>query len=221
MSASALQRLPVVLLAATLLATTVVIVLTWSRRNEAGVPQLRRGVEQPDVRIALPPFALTDTTDQQFGSEQLKGTVWIADFIFTRCGGPCPAMTTQMAGLQQRLRSHRRWADIRLVSVSVDPGFDTPQVLADYARRYQADPDHWRFLTGTQQQVWTLISNGFKLPVFENTENASLPIVHSQKFVLVDRDGNIRGYYEGLDEQQRAELLNDLEQVLGEMTKPE
>ncbi|MEE9212211.1 MAG: SCO family protein [Phycisphaeraceae bacterium] len=221
MNASALQRLPVILLAAALLATTVVIVLTLTRRNEAGVPQLRRGTEQPDVRIALPPFSLTDTTGRPFGSEQLKGTIWIADFIFTRCGGPCPAMTTQMAGLQQRLRSHRRWADIRLVSVSVDPGFDTPQVLADYARRYQADPDHWRFLTGTQQQVWTLIRNGFKLPVFENTENASMPIVHSQKFVLVDRDGNIRGYYEGLDEQQRAELLNALEQVLGEITKPE
>lgn len=168
----------------------------------------------PPVLATLEPFSLTEAQGNAFGSRQLRGKVWIADFIFTRCAGPCPMMTSRMAQLQARFAQTPTRADARLVSISVDPAHDSPEVLRGYAHMAQADPRRWRFLTGGRDETWQLIRDGFKLPVADNAQDSRMPILHSQKFVLVDRSGRVRGYYDGLDDAGFDRLLHDLDRVL-------
>ena len=168
------------------------------------------------VMSQLPPFALTNESGEPFGTSALRGKVWVADFIFTRCESICPMMTAQMKNLQTELSGDPAWEDLRLVSFSVDPEYDTPEVLAEYAADHGADESHWRFLTGTRAAIRDLSRRGFKLPVDDNPGDAAMPIVHSQQFVLVDRAGRIRGYYDSLDSERRAALVEDLAKVAAE-----
>jgi protein SCO1/2 len=133
---------------------------------------------------------LTERSGRRASRRDLDGKVWIADFIFTRCLGICPAMSGSMKALQSRLP-----ADVRLVSFTVDPAHDTPEVLSDYAARYEADAERWWFLTGTSDQLQQLSVGGFKLALDPSSGSATEPITHSSRFVLVDKEGYIRGYY--------------------------
>jgi cytochrome oxidase Cu insertion factor (SCO1/SenC/PrrC family) len=139
----------------------------------------------------VPAFQLTNQNAQPFGTAQLQGKVWIASFIFTTCPGPCPMISSRMAELQKPLRN----SDVHLVSFTVDPQTDTPEVLRAYAEKLDAQPGRWDFLTGEQESIWGLMRNGFKLAVGEGTEDSGGPI-HTTRAVLVDRDGTIRGYYD-------------------------
>jgi cytochrome oxidase Cu insertion factor (SCO1/SenC/PrrC family) len=170
----------------------------------------------PPVLSTLPEFRLVERAGGVFSSDDLAGKVWVADFIFTRCGGTCPLMSQEMSNLQGRLRSSPRWDDIRLVSFSVDPVNDTPEVLRAYAESYKADPRHWLFLTGSRPDVWKLCKEGFKLAVGEDNENLQMPITHSSRFALVDQRGRIRGYYDPQEEDGRARLAADIDKVLAE-----
>lgn len=161
----------------------------------------------------LPSFALVDQNAQAFGSADLEGVVWVADFVFTSCPSRCPLLTRAMSRIQTEIRT-QGWDDVRLVSISVDPDTDTPQVLAEYAKKHGADPELWHFLTGPREQVWNLSVEGFKLPVAEAAEpGIGGPILHSNKFVLADRRGQIRGYYDAMDSEQWTKLIDDLRSV--------
>ncbi len=161
----------------------------------------------------LPSFALSDQNAQMFGSADLAGVVWVADFVFTSCPGRCPLLTREMSRIQNEIRT-QGWDDVRLVSISVDPETDTPRALADYAKKHGADPGLWRFLTGPREQVWNLSVDGFKLPVAEAAEHGiDGPILHSNKFVLADRIGQIRGYYDAMEPEQWTKLIDDLRSV--------
>ena len=151
----------------------------------------------------VPAFQLTDQAGQPFTSGSLKGRAWIADFIFTSCAGTCPQMTARMASLQAKLPPA-----VQLVSISVDPQRDTPQVLAEYAGRHGADPARWRFLTGDPGRIAPLVSQGFRLSYAEGTDPVE-PIIHSVRFVLVDPSGAIRGYYDSTDPAQVERLVRD------------
>ena len=157
----------------------------------------------------VPHFQLTDQNSQSFGSEQLRGKIWIADFIFTTCPGPCPMISSRMSETQKPLRE----SDVELVSFSVDPEHDTPAVLRDYAARLNAQPGRWHFLTGDKGVIYRLSIDGFKLAAAEN--GATGPI-HSTRMVLVDRDGVIRGYYDGTDADAVTRLLADTNHLLRE-----
>jgi protein SCO1/2 len=163
----------------------------------------------------LPDFSLTNQDDQPYGTAQLAGRPWIADFIFTKCPGRCPKLTREMSGIQTELRG-RGWDDVMLVSISVDPANDTPEVLTEYAARHGAKLDGWQFLTGTRDSIWSLSVEGFKLPVEEVEDTGEGPILHSNRFVLADGRQQIRGYYDALDAEDRARLLRDLEIVRAE-----
>jgi cytochrome oxidase Cu insertion factor (SCO1/SenC/PrrC family) len=184
----------------------------------------KKTAENPDaeaaepvgVVAALPEFTLIDQGGVSFGSADLNGKVWIADFIFTRCAGTCPMQTAEKVKLQEKLRKHAAWDEIQLVSFTVDPEYDTAPVLAEYARAHGADSSHWKFLTGSRGDLWNLSANGFKMDVAEDAKNTKMPILHSSRFTLVDRSGRIRGYYDGLSEEGRAKLEADLEKVLAE-----
>jgi protein SCO1/2 len=167
------------------------------------------------VWTTLPEFVLIDQDSQPYGTDQLRGRPWIADFVFTQCPGRCPMLTREMARIQTDLRS-KGWDDVRLVSISVDPENDTPEVLAAYASKHGAQTGSWQFLTGRRDEIWSLGVDGFQLAIAETEGGFDGPILHSNKFVLTDRQGRIRGYYDALEEPSRAKLFRDLEIVRAE-----
>lgn len=146
----------------------------------------------------IPPFKLTERGGETVGLGDLKGKVWVADFIFTRCAGVCPLMSSNMKSLQTVLEAEQ---GIRFVSFSVDPDYDSPAALAEYGRRFGADTAKWFFLTGDRAEIYRLAEQHFHLGVGEvppeEREALDQAIRHSSKFVLVDRAGRIRGYYDG------------------------
>ena len=162
----------------------------------------------------VPNFQLTNQNNQPFGSTQLAGKIWIADFIFTSCPGPCPMVSSRMSELQRPLEK----TDVHLVSFSVDPEKDTPEVLRGYADKLKAQPARWDFLTGSKSTIYDLSKNGFKLAVSDGSEEAGVP-VHSTRIVLVDRHGEIRGYYEATAADAVTKLLADTSHLLREQPK--
>ena len=157
---------------------------------------------------AVPPFALVDQDGQAFGSDDLAGHVWIANFIFTTCPSVCPLLTTQMGNLESHL-GHER---LRFVSFTVDPERDTPEVLRAYAVAHGAQSERWSFLTGDVDAVRAAITEGLRMRM--GTRDDSGEIMHGSHFVLVDDRGTIRGFYpsdgDGLSNLERdvARLLN-------------
>ena len=163
---------------------------------------------------AVPFFQLTNQNGQSFGSEQLSGKIWIADFIYTTCPGPCPMISSRMSELQKPLEK----TDVHLVSFSVDPGKDTPEVLRGYADKLQAEAGRWDFLTGPKSAIYNLSHDGFKLAVSDGSEAQGIP-VHSTRMVLVDRHGQIRGYYDATEPEAITKLLADTNHLLREQPK--
>ena len=157
----------------------------------------------------VPPFQLTDQNGQPFGTQQLLGKIWIADFVYSTCPGPCPMISSRMSETQKPLRE----TDVKLVSFSVDPEHDTPAVLRDYATRFKAEPDRWHFLTGDKNTIYRLSRDGFKLATDDG--GAAGPI-HSTRMVLVDRSNVIRGYYDATDADAVTRLLADVAHLLRE-----
>ena len=170
--------------------------------------------ERVRVMNTLPRFRLRTQAGQPFGTNALENKVWIATFIFTRCGATCPAQTAQFVKLQAELAADPALADVHLISITVDPTHDRPEVLQAYAEKFGADPERWTFLTGKKPEVLGLCKDGFKLPVSEATESG--PIAHSQNFVIVDRARRVRGYYDGLNEEAVDQLRHDLRLVLND-----
>lgn len=151
----------------------------------------------------VPPAALIADTGEPFSTESLRGSVVIWDFIFTRCGATCPMMTRSM---QQLARELEGVEPLRFASVTVDPVYDTPEVLARYAAQHRNDP-RWVFLTGDRDEVLSLSVDGFKLAAGVPQEGLE-PLLHSAKFVLADKDGIVRGYYESGDAEDMKNLAS-------------
>jgi protein SCO1/2 len=170
--------------------------------------------EPPPVLGRVPELSLVNRDGRTVSREDLAGAPWIADFIFTRCPASCPMMTSRMARFNRDLPPD---SGVRLVSISVDPEHDTPEALDRYARSYEA-PAHWLFLTGDGEQIYRLSKEGFKLGVDPAPQASGLqtaePILHSTRFVLVDREGRIRGYYDAFDEEAMKRLRRDLGALL-------
>ena len=150
----------------------------------------------------VPEFRLTDQSGAPFGLAELRGKVWVANFVFTTCPTVCPMLTTQMRNVQQRLEAQ---PNVRFVSFSVDPANDTPEVLRAYAEAHDADLSSWHFLTGETEAVRAAVVEGLHVGMGERQPSGD--ILHGTHFVLVDANGRIRGYYrndrEGLDDLVR------------------
>src|SRR5438034_4062386 len=202
---------------ATLLKTVLIAIpiltlalLLWLRQLE--VTALRQRTVSSYGTV--PEFLLVNQDGQNFGSAQLRGKIWIADFIYTTCPGPCPMISSRMSELQKPLEK----TDVHLVSFSVDPEKDTPQVLRGYADKLQVDPARWDFLTGPKSAIYKLSHDGFKLAVSDGSDAEGLP-VHSTRMVLVDRHGQIRGYYDATEPETITKLLADTNHLLREQPK--
>lgn len=169
------------------------------------------------VIAPVPDFALTASDGRTVTRADLLGSTWVADFIFTHCTGPCPAMTLRMRSLQETLRE--RGSDAKLVSISLDPVEDTPAVMAEYARRANADAARWWFLTGTnEKQVHEMVRNGF----LQTVQRAApgLGIVHSAYFLVIDSQGRIRAAHDGTEAESKPKILAAIEALASEKSPP-
>ena len=198
--------------------------------------------ESLPVYSQLPDFTLVDASGRAFARERLKGKVWVADFIYTRCEDTCPLQTSEMRRLQRAFAAHE---DFRQVSITTDPEHDRGALLAAYARKFGADRARWFFLTGKEKEIKDLALKGFRLSYA--TKQAALPldsvrgrvfrlllpgahanhpwiqeggktpgilISHSSRFVLIDRNFTIRGYYHSNDAESLEKLRKDLRVLL-------
>lgn len=201
----------------------------------------------------VPDFALTERSGRPVGAGELRGKVWVATFIYTRCPDTCPLQSAEMARLQREFEAEE---DLRLVSVTVDPEWDTPAVLSRYAARFGAHTERWLFLTGDRAAIRRLVAEGFRLAVVEAGELPESPlddafppsrgldgdapgrtdagpflgpaltlahaarggpmVLHSTRFVLVDRASRIRGYYDSTDPERLRQLRRDIRALLRE-----
>ena len=176
-----------------------------------------------DVRLdrfnQVPAFTLTERSGQPFSSAALKGKIWLADFFFTSCPGPCLVMNAKMEAIGQALtRDH---ADVRQASFSINPAQDTPEVLRKYAARFHAPADRWIFLTGDQDTIYALAQKAFLLPTVDQTNKPNRQpdegeFIHSEKIALVDRDGVIRAYFNSTDPEVVQQVLTDVGSLLRE-----
>jgi protein SCO1/2 len=170
-----------------------------------GASRLFKSSERRDVD-AMPPigevpsFSFTTQEGKTLTKEDLLGKVWVADFVFTRCTGPCPLMTSRMAELAKGIAKAK---DVRLVSISVDPENDTPAVLSEYAGRMTADPSKWTFLTGPKPEIDAFARKGlFQVLAYDGK---GVP-THSTRFLIIDREGKIRKT-RNLDEPELVQKL--------------
>jgi protein SCO1/2 len=202
----------------------------WARR----APQAPAGpaLEQLGAYGAVPPFVLIERSGRRVTQDDLRGLVWVADFIYTACTESCPTQSLQFAGLQ---REFAQAGDLRLVSITVDPAHDTPTVLRRYAERYDAG-DRWWFLTGNKREIYCLAHDGFRLAVVDSagaspacgrnlsfgpapawaSHGSQSLVMHSARAVLVDRAGSIRAYHLATEPESMTRLRANLRALLAE-----
>lgn len=164
----------------------------------------------PRAIIELPAWELTSDSGKPFGSAELRGRAYVANFFFTSCPSVCPRLMKKMAEIEERTAKHG--GKLQLVSITVDPDNDSPEVLRGYAPKYRKDSSRWSLLTGNHEQLDRVITQGFKVATGTNPDTG---IFHSEKVVLVDQRGRVRRYYDA-DEQGITELVRDSEAVLAE-----
>jgi protein SCO1/2 len=177
------------------------IVLLAACHREPPLPKL----------AAVPDFALVDQDGKPFGANDLRGHVWVANFIFTRCPSFCPAFTAKMGEIQTKLAG----TDARLVSFSVDPEHDQPPALAAYAATHGAHAGTWYFVTGSYDAMRAVVEQGLKQAMErEGKGEDPASIVHSPFFVLVDRDLTIRGFYDMNDSTAVERVTHDARRLM-------
>ncbi len=200
------------LITAVLLIAAAYLAQTISRRSKAGLDNGKL-----PVISQVSNFNLTNQLGQSIRLSDLLGKVWVADIIFTRCPGPCVQMTRAMSSVRKEFLNRD---DIAWVSITADPEHDTPPVLKEYADKWVEPPKNWHFLTGPKPLVAKLSIDDLKLVVVEKDANQRMSeadlFLHSTKFVLLDRQGRLRGIYEGTEETGRKNLAIDLRLLMSE-----
>lgn len=162
----------------------------------------------------LPDFSLLNQQGKQVGWADLENKIIVADFFFTRCPTICPGMTQNMKRLAETIHNGQRVGDrtnrnIHFLSFSIDPERDSLQRLRYWASRFQINPETWWLLTGDKKSIYEMAINEMKLGLIDG-ENVDTNFVHSDKFVLIDVNRQVRGYYSGLDPDDLARLQRDI-----------
>lgn len=201
----ALRALIVLMLAAIVALAVLNVLRMRQSASEAETAEL-------PVLAEVPELDLVRSDGEPVTRADLAGTPWVADFVFTRCVTSCPILTSRMQGVGSDLVEGE---DFRRVSISVDPAYDTPEVLREYQRARRL-PESWWWLTGEPEAVLSLVREGFLLGVEANPGDPNDPILHSTRLVLVDAENRIRGYYDALDDDALERLEKDLAHLAGE-----
>ena len=185
--------------------------------DEKESPTAERQVAEHDAALPklsqVPEFSLTDEEGRAFGSRQLRGAPYLAAFMFTRCPTICPELTARMKQVRDAVLAEN--ANLQLVSISVDPENDTPAVLKAYAKKHQADHPDWAFLTGDYKTIAETSEQGFKVGLSGKADESKpdLGITHGSHLVLVDANGNIRGYFRSSDDKSVNEIVAALKNL--------
>lgn len=200
--------LPIYLLGAALVLTIALFLYARKRQHDA--------TELPAI-AQVPPFDARDQRGRPFGASQMRGAVWVVDFVFTACPTVCPRITRRMAELQGRLAKVRTRAPARLLSISVDPENDTPEKLAAFGAKYGARDEAWTFVTGKTDDLDRVVVQGFKQRFDKVDPDAGvMEILHGDRFVLVDAKGTIRAYYDTSEPDALDRIVADVERVADE-----
>lgn len=196
---------------------TAMAITAFISTNQLRKKQNRSGASSapviPKVKMELqiPDAVFTDQSGKRIQLSEFAGQYWIADIIFTRCPGPCVRMTRIMAQLQDLVPEA---APVHWISLTADPAHDTPDTLARFAEKHGADTSRWSFLTGEKEDLYNFAIDGLRLAVAENDPEKTVSIedmfIHSTMFVLVDREGMIRGWYNEQDEKVVEKMGKDL-----------
>jgi protein SCO1 len=159
-------------------------------------------------------FTLLNQYGESMTLEKVKGKVFVAEYFFTTCGTICPKMTEQMTRVQERFRGND---EVKILSFTVNPDYDTVQVLLEYAQKYGVEKDQWHFLTGSKEELYRLARKSFfvlKPAEAINLGDAGSDFIHTNNFILVDQQLRIRGYYDGTSISEVNELMEDIELLL-------
>jgi cytochrome oxidase Cu insertion factor (SCO1/SenC/PrrC family) len=219
-----MRRIPVILLVGIIFPA--LLLYAWSTKPEHrpdksipifDPPHVRWGTDHPEFDDLGPiaDFSLTERNGQTIRLEDLRGKVWVASFLFSRCCTGCPRISADLMQLQKELPD-----GAVIVSFTVDPEHDTPPVLKAYADGLGADPKRWLFLTGKQDEIYRLIKKSFHLGVEQNQGEARKPgneVTHSNRLVVVDRKGHIRGWdFDGTNPDDLPRLRECIDELLRE-----
>lgn len=166
------------------------------------------------IYAEIPPFNFIDRYGKPFSNKDVEGKIIVADFFFTRCTTICPRMSINMQQLQLKLNDEA-YGDVVFLSHTVDPENDTPEVLDAYAKKLEADPVRWKFLTGNALDIYRMGNTGYLLSALSDSTSAE-QFVHDGRFVLVDKQRHIRGYYDGTTATGMNALAADLKMLLKE-----
>lgn len=157
----------------------------------------------------IPDFSFTNQNNRLFSSKELRGKTYVADFFFTKCPSICPKMTSELTRVQE---AFEKKPEVKIVSFTVDPASDSAAALKRYAMEFRADTSKWNFLTGEKKELYTLAQKGFFVSALEDK---NLPeFIHSDKLILVDKNGWIRGYYNGTDRNEVDRLIREIQVLL-------
>lgn len=177
-------------------------------------PEVTEGIMINDTLWSvIPPFEFMDQDGQPIGRDDIAGHVTVVDFFFTTCRTICPKMTRQMKSLVWNL-DEKYFAEVRFLSFTVDPEYDTSEILKEYARTMEADDSRWSFATGGKDKIYDLGVNGFKVTTQADVDDLG-NFLHSEKMILIDEQGLIRGYYDGTSPDEVRVLEEDIKILVG------
>lgn len=164
----------------------------------------------------IPAFSFINQDGQPFSDKELEGKIYVADFFFTRCPDICLTMSSELARVHEAMKKHD---DVIILSHTVDPAFDSAQVLKAYAQRYGADTRQWIFVTGDKEAIYKQARCGYYISAKPATSDTELDFIHSDKLVLVDKEKRIRGYYSGTRREDVDRLITEIQVLLTEYKK--
>ncbi len=192
-----------------------VALLAFSCSQEKKLPFLgpkQVNAQGDTVYHRIPSFRFLNQDSVFVSEKDVEGKVYVADFFFTTCPTICPKMKTQMLRIYERYKDRD---EVRIISLSIDPDFDTPNVLKDYATRLQVKAPKWNLLTGDKAAIYQLGQKSYMVSAQEDPNEAG-GFVHSGAFILVDKNRHVRGIYDGTVEAEVNHLLEDMEVLLKE-----
>ena len=187
----------------------------WIGRRARTAQWEERPLEGLGIYGTVPDFSLTERSGRKVDLTELKGKIWVVNFIYTHCPDSCPMQSARIKELQDEFINEK---DLRLVSITVDPSRDTLKVLSEYANRFAADPERWLFLNGEKEAIYRLAQEGLHLAAVEIPQEqrtgSGATHAHSPRFVLMDRKARVRGYYAPSDPEAMVRLRRDLARLL-------
>ncbi|MFL2570216.1 MAG: SCO family protein [Flavobacteriales bacterium] len=202
-----------------ILPTAIYVFLTYGKHNFAHLPYV--GPETDSTYHSIPDFAFVNQFNDTISQSDYEGNIYLANFVFTTCPTICPVMTYNMRRVQQKMA---QYPNFKILSHTVFPEYDTPEVLLEYANKMEADLSNWNFVTGNREDIYS-IANSYFVNVMEDS-TAQGGFLHSEYFVLVDKEGRIRardddngnniGVYDGTDDYEVGLLIDDIKVLMAE-----